>query len=69
MILDLNMPQMSGFALLQELEIRGWRGFPILVVSGSRDAERVVPGLADALLSKPLDLDDLSMTVRQLLSR
>ena len=35
LLLDLNMPRLNGFAVLDEMEKRGWMGLlPVLVISG-----------------------------------
>ena len=40
LLLDLNMPKMNGFAVLDEMEKRGWMGrLPVLVISGECSPE------------------------------
>lgn len=68
MILDLNMPRMSGFRVLEALDGRDWRHFPVMVVTGHRGAARKLDGAADAILMKPFDLDELCMQVKRLLA-
>ncbi len=61
MLLDLMMPVMSGWEVLEELEATEPRSrIPIVVVSAMG-----APGVAEHL-SKPLDLDDLLATVARL---
>lgn len=67
MILDLNMPRMSGFRVLEALDERGWHRFPVLVVSGHRGAAGKLNGSVDAILMRPFDIDDLCLYVKRLL--
>ncbi|MGA2411641.1 MAG: response regulator, partial [Candidatus Binataceae bacterium] len=65
MILDLFMPNMNGWDLLRALRNnREWAKIPIIVVSAFAHAQEV-EAVADAVLSKPVDLDALldSMSV------
>ncbi len=40
LLLDLNMPKMNGFAVLDEMEKRGWIGrIPVLIISGECSPE------------------------------
>jgi two-component system, chemotaxis family, chemotaxis protein CheY len=59
-LLDLMMPVMDGWQFVQELEMRGRRDVPLLILS----ADRAVQGHALKLkasghLAKPFDLDEL----------
>src|SRR3954470_20300434 len=59
-LLDLMMPVMDGWQFVQELETRGRRDVPLLILS----ADRAVQGHAQKLkanghLAKPFDLDEL----------
>ena len=66
MLLDLNMPNMDGYEVLSELDTRGWRQFPVLVVTGnSRLAE--LRDRVDGVVPKPVDIDDLVYRARDLL--
>lgn len=61
MLLDLMMPVMSGWEVLEELEANSELSqIPVVVVSAMS-----APGVAEHL-SKPLDLDDLLSTVARL---
>ena len=66
-LLDLMMPVMDGWQFVAELESRGLRHAPILILS----ADRAVHGHAVKLrasghLAKPFDLDELLGKVQQL---
>src|SRR5881227_864707 len=66
-LLDLMMPVMDGWQFVAELEHRGRRDVPLLILS----ADRSVQGHAEQLranghLAKPFDLDELLGKVQQL---
>ncbi len=66
-LLDLMMPVMDGWQFVVELEQRGRRDVPLLILS----ADRAVQGHAQQLrasghLAKPFDLDELLGKVQQL---
>ncbi len=66
-LLDLMMPVMDGWQFVAELDHRGRRDVPLLILS----ADRAVQGHAQQLrasghLAKPFDLDDLLGKVQQL---
>jgi CheY-like chemotaxis protein len=66
-LLDLMMPVMDGWQFVAELEHRGRRDVPLLILS----ADRAVQGHAEQLrasghLAKPFDLDELLGKVQQL---
>jgi two-component system chemotaxis response regulator CheY len=66
-LLDLMMPVMDGWQFVAELEHRGRRDVPLLILS----ADRSVRGHAEQLranghLAKPFDLDELLGKVQQL---
>lgn len=65
-LIDLMMPRMSGWELLQHLrETREWGEIPTLVLTGfPRENLRVT---ADAVLHKPVDYDRLIKAVRRLI--
>jgi CheY-like chemotaxis protein len=62
-ILDLNMPLMDGFAVLQELKSDPFLGeIPVLVVSGTQskdDVQKAMGLKADAVFQKPLNVEKL----------
>ncbi len=67
LLLDLMMPVMDGWQFVAELDARGWRRSPLLILSADRAVQGHASKLrADAYLAKPFDLDDLLGKVQQL---
>lgn len=71
LVLDINMPGGKGTTALKRLKASVKTQFiPVLVLSGTADADApgTVRGLgASGFLPKPVDIDDLHRTLRQLL--
>ncbi|MFN7134528.1 MAG: response regulator [Myxococcales bacterium] len=67
MILDLMMPVMSGWEVMDELRREGRKG-AVRVAVASAVPNPEVPD-ADAVLRKPIDLDNLLDTVARLLKQ
>jgi two-component system, OmpR family, copper resistance phosphate regulon response regulator CusR len=70
-ILDWNLPNMSGLAILKELRGRGVRT-PVLLLTARSDVHDKAQGLdngADDYLTKPFDPIELSARVRAMLRR
>jgi len=71
-ILDLSMPQMNGFQVLDGLRAarQGENQIPVLVLTGDASAENkrraLIAGATD-LLTKPFDPSEVSMRIRNLL--
>ena len=66
-LLDLMMPVMDGWQFVAELEQRGWRKSPLLILSADRAVQGHAAKLrAEAFLAKPFDLDELLGKVLQL---
>ncbi|HEX9574982.1 MAG TPA: response regulator [Myxococcales bacterium] len=66
-LLDLMMPVMDGWQFVAELEHRGWRDVPLLILSADRSVQGHAKQLrANAHLAKPFDLDELLGKVQQL---
>jgi DNA-binding response OmpR family regulator len=66
-LLDLMMPVMDGWQFVGELETRGMRKAPLLILSADRAVQGHAQKLhADAYLGKPFDLDELLGKVSQL---
>jgi CheY-like chemotaxis protein len=70
-LLDLQMPDMDGFAVMQALtEIRKTHRLAILVISADPAAKHAaLSGGADAFLGKPFRLPEVVEQVRLLLSK
>lgn len=72
-VLDVLLPEISGYELLRELHDVVDPQLPVILVSGSRTAkEDVISGLligADDYLVKPFDPDELLVRVRRSLAR
>src|SRR5258708_28134456 len=67
LLLDLMMPVMDGWQFVAELDARGWRRSPLLILSADRAVQGHALKLrADAYLAKPFDLDELLGKVQQL---
>ncbi|MGH2441771.1 MAG: response regulator [Chloroflexota bacterium] len=73
MILDLMMPRMTGFQVLDELRTRGRSPRPsIIVLSAKSTHQDILDALekgADDFMAKPFDLEDLLLRVRVWLDR
>lgn len=70
-LLDLSLPDMSGFDVLRNLRI-GKIHTPILILSGASSAEDKVKGFgfgADDFLSKPFERDELVARIRAIVRR
>lgn len=71
LILDLNLPDTSGFAITETLRGEG-RSTPILILTASTKTEMVVQGLnagADDYLTKPFAIEELRARIRALMRR
>jgi two-component system OmpR family response regulator len=70
-ILDIGLPKLDGFELLQRLRHRG-NQTPVIILTAYDDVKYRVKGLdsgADDYLSKPFDLSELEARVRALIRR
>ena len=66
-LLDLMMPVMDGWQFVAELELRGGRTSPLLILSADRAVQGHATKLrAEAFLAKPFDLDELLSKVKHL---
>ncbi|MHB0996129.1 MAG: response regulator transcription factor [Elusimicrobiales bacterium] len=71
-IMDIQLPDSSGFQICQELR-RHSKDFILIMMTGRfLSAEEKTQGLslgADDYLTKPFDLQELSIRIRQMLAR
>lgn len=72
LILDLGLPDIDGFTLLQQLgKEEQWQTLPVVVVTGysfRADYQRASNLGARAYLVKPIRLNQLAQTIKQLLN-
>lgn len=67
-VTDLVMPQTTGWDFLKHLRTDpSLQTVPVIVITGAEPGESTT--LADVVLQKPVDPDQVVQTVRQLLSR
>lgn len=74
LIVDINLPGMSGFDLYRELPATQWRSVPVIFVTARADPDgrmrqRALQGGAHAFLCKPFLDDALVAAVRSALTR
>ncbi|MFN8550405.1 MAG: response regulator transcription factor [Candidatus Obscuribacterales bacterium] len=70
-LLDLNLPHVSGFEVLKQLRAKG-KNTPVIMLTGKTsvaDKETTLDGGADDYLTKPFDLTELSARIRVQLRR
>lgn len=70
-ILDINLPDISGFEVLREIR-RHKKDIPVLMLTARSETSDKIDGLdagADDYLSKPFDLDELKARARALYRR
>ncbi|MGQ0813493.1 MAG: response regulator transcription factor [Gemmatimonadota bacterium] len=71
LVLDLNLPDTSGFAITETLRQEG-RSTPIIILTASTRTEYIVQGLnagADDYVTKPVAIEELRARVRALMRR
>ena len=72
LILDCNMPEMSGMLVLRELRNSpALSNLPVMMLTGRRSAQDVELAMfagADAYLKKPFDPEELAFRVDELLA-
>jgi DNA-binding response OmpR family regulator len=69
LVLDLNLPQMSGFRLLEL--VRSESDVPVLVLTAYdfAEAEEIARHRPDAFVKKPFDIESLIKTANRLVGR
>ncbi|MGI9285994.1 MAG: GGDEF/EAL domain-containing response regulator [Pseudomonadales bacterium] len=71
-LLDLNMPEVSGFEILSAIRAKeALKYLPVIVLTSSTDAETKLQALelgATDFLSKPVDASELALRVRNMLA-
>jgi DNA-binding response OmpR family regulator len=69
LVLDLNLPQVSGFRLLEL--VRSESELPVLILTAYdfAEAEEVARHRPDAFVKKPLDVQELILTADRLVGR
>ncbi len=70
-VLDLMMPRMSGFEVLQKLQEEGWTKVPVIVITGryqdpSNEASIRLESNVVEFLRKPVRYADLASLIRRL---
>ena len=71
LLLDINLPQINGFELLQSIR-ETQQNTPAIYITSYRDKEMVKKGFlsgADDFMSKPIDLDELDLRIKAILKR
>lgn len=66
-MLDLMMPVLNGFQVLEAMQADGWRELPVIVMSAARPPQPFTHGNVRAFLTKPFDLQSLLDSVEQAL--
>ncbi len=71
LLLDLGLPMIDGFDVLEQLQSRGWQT-PVIVITGRRgvdDAVRCIERGADDFLTKPIQIEILRARVKSCVER
>jgi CheY-like chemotaxis protein len=63
-ILDINLPKVNGYEVLQRLKDSALRDIPVIVFSSAPD--RMEPPYAEEYVKKPLYLEEYLQTIRQI---
>lgn len=73
MILDINMPQVSGIELLTFIrQRREWDNLPIIMLSSEATDEQIDQAIAigaDSYITKPVMIDELEQAIKQALKK
>ncbi len=71
LLLDVNVPSLNGFSLLNEIRKQN-DNTPTIYITSFKDKESIQKGFqvgADDYLKKPIDLDELSLRIKAILKR
>ena len=71
LLLDLKLPQVDGFTLLQELQQSQWRSLPVVVVSAyafQQEKQRALNLGVRSYLTKPIRLEAMIQAIETELS-
>ncbi len=68
-VLDVAMPVMLGSDLLEYLRKRGFADLPVIMMTAGVNPKQYLAQGANAVVSKPFDLDQMLLTVQQQLAR
>lgn len=70
-LLDLWMPELNGFDILQLLQARpDWKDIPVIVLTGVEDKDSIIKGIEYGIrdyILKPFDQNDLLERVQRVL--
>jgi DNA-binding response OmpR family regulator len=72
MLLDLAMPELDGYGVLEYLRKSLLQEFPVLIISAQRPEQTILQALDSELrdfVAKPFDLDELLIRLRRLMQR
>ena len=72
LILDVNLPEVSGLDLLEFLRRREWKELPIIMLSSEAAESTVDTALklgADAYMMKPVTLEELEKTMTRVFEK
>lgn len=65
-LLDLKLPTVDGYTLLEQLQESQWRSIPVIVISAyafEHEQQRALSLGARSYLTKPTKLDDISEAI------
>jgi CheY-like chemotaxis protein len=69
--IDLHMPRMNGYRLLQELEARPGAKFPVIVLTSASEHSDIVRGILGPsvrIITKPSTLSEMTETLQKVIA-
>lgn len=66
LLLDLKLPEVNGFVLLEQLQASEWRSLPVIIVSAyafQKEKQRALSLGARSYLTKPVQFDYLLQAI------